>query len=90
MEYKVIKIEKTGEGIEAEVQFLEDEEMVESRRYLYDASLDQEELEIAIRKDAEGVLADHELQLANAERDQQEKEVDSKVEELKESFGLDQ
>ena len=90
MEYKVIKIEKTGEGIEAEVQFLEDEELVESRRYLYDASFDQEELEIAIRKDAEGVLSDHELQLANAERDQQEKEVDSKVEELKESFGLDQ
>ncbi len=90
MEYKVVKIEKTGDGIEAEVQFLEDEELVESRKYLYNASLDQEELESAIRKDAEGVLADHELRLANAERDQQEKEVDNKVEGLKESFGFDQ
>jgi len=90
MEYKVIKIEKTGEGIEAEVQFLEDEEVVESRKYLYDASLDQNELEEAIKKDAEGVLADRELGFANAERDQQEKEVDNKVEGLKESFGLDQ
>jgi hypothetical protein len=90
MEYKVIKIEKTGDGIEAEVQFLEDEELVESRKYLYDASLDQEELEKAIKKDAEGVLADRELGSANAERDQQEKEVDNKVEGLKESFGLDQ
>ncbi len=89
MEYKVVKIEKTGDGIEAEVQFLEDEELVESRKYLYNASLDQEELESAIRKDAEGVLADHELRLANAERDQQEKEVDNKVEGLKESFDLD-
>ncbi len=90
MEYKVVKIEKTGEGIETEVQFLEDEELVESRKYLYDASLNQEELQSAIRKDAEGVIADRELNLANAERDQQEKEVDNKVEELKESFGLDQ
>jgi len=88
MEYKVIKIEKTGEGIEAEVQFLEDEELIESRKYIYDASLDQEELESAIRKDAEGVMADRELGLANAERDRQEKEVDGKVEGLKESFGL--
>ena len=79
MEYKVIKIEKTGDGIEAEVQFLEDEELVESRKYLYDASLDQDELEKAIKKDAEGVLADRELGSANAERDQQEKEVDNKV-----------
>lgn len=90
MEYKVIKIEKTGDGIEAEVQFFEDEEVVESRKYLYDASLDQNELEEAIKKDAEGVLADRELGFANAERDQQEKEVDNKVEGLKESFGLDQ
>ena len=90
MEYKVIKIEKTGDGIEAEVQFLEDEELVESRKYLYDTSLDQDELEKAIKKDAEGVLADRELGSANAERDQQEKEVDNKVEGLKESFGLDQ
>ncbi len=90
MEYKVIKIEKTGDGIEAEVQFLEDEELVESRKYLYDASLDQNELEEAIKKDAEGVLADRELGSTNAERDQQEKEVDNKVEGLKESFGLDQ
>jgi len=90
MEYKVVKIEKTGDGIEAEVQFLEDEELVESRKYLYDASLDQEELESAIRKDAEGVIADRELNLANAERDRQEKEVDNKVEGLKESFDLDQ
>lgn len=90
MEYKVIKIEKTGEGIEAEVQFLEDEELIESRKYIYDASLDQEELESAIRKDAEGVMTDRELGLANAERDRQEKEVDNKVEGLKESFGLDQ
>ncbi len=89
MEYKVVKIEKTGDGIEAEVQFLEDEELVESRKYLYDASLDQEELELAIRKDTEGVLTDHEFRLANAERDQQEKEVDNKVEGLKESFDLD-
>jgi len=88
MEYKVVKIEKTGEGIEAEVQFLEDEEIIESRKYIYDASLDQEELESAIRKDAEGVMADRELGLANAERDRQEKEVDGKVEGLKESFGL--
>jgi len=88
MEYKVIKIEKTGEGIEAEVQFLEDEELIESRKYIYDVSLDQEELESAIRKDAEGVMADRELGLANAERDRQEKEVDGKVEGLKESFGL--
>ena len=90
MEYKVIKIEKTGDGIEAEVQFLEDEELVESRKYLYDTSLDQDELEKAIKKDAEGVLADRELGSVNAERDQQEKEVDNKVEGLKESFGLDQ
>lgn len=90
MEYKVIKIEKTGDGIEAEVQFLEDEEVVESRKYIYDASLDQNELEEAIKKDAEGVLADQDLRLTNAERDQQEKEVDNKVEGLKESFGLDQ
>ena len=90
MEYKVVKIEKTGEGIEAEVQFLEDEELIESRKYIYDASLDQEELESAIKKDAEGVIADRELGLANVERDQQEKEVDNKVEGLKESFGLDQ
>ncbi len=89
MEYKVVKIEKTGDGIEAEVQFFEDEELVESRKYLYDASLAQEELEAAIRKDAEGVITDHELRLANAERDQQEKEVDNKVEGLKESFDLD-
>ena len=90
MEYKVVKIEKTGEGIEAEVQFLDnDEELVESRKYFYNTSLDQEELQSAIRKDAEGVLADHELRLANAERDRQEKEVDNKVEGLKESFGLD-
>lgn len=88
MEYKVVKIEKTGDGIEAEVQFLEDEELIESRKYIYDASLDQEELESAIRKDAEGVMADRELGLANAERDRQEKEVDGKVEGLKESFGL--
>ena len=75
MEYKVVKIEKTGEGIEAEVQFLEDEELIESRKYIYDASLDQEELESAIKKDAEGVIADRELGLAHVERDQQEKEL---------------
>lgn len=90
MDYKVVKIEKTGDGIEAEVQFLEDEELIESRKYLYDASLDQEELESAIRKDAEGVIADRKLGLVNAERDRQEREVDAKVEGLKESFGLEQ
>jgi hypothetical protein len=71
------------------VHFLEDEELIESRKYFYDASLDQEELESAIKKDAEGVIADRKLNLANAERDRQEKEVDAKVEGLKESFGLD-
>lgn len=89
MEYKVSKIEKTNDGIEAEVQFLEDEEVVDSRKYLYSAELEQEELESAIRKDAEGVIADYELRDANAERDRQEKEVDAKVEGLKESFDLE-
>ena len=88
MEYKVAKIEKTNDGIEVEVQFFENEELAESRKYLYDASLDQEELEEAIKKDAEGVLADCELKLANAERDRRDQEVDDKVEGLKESFDL--
>lgn len=88
MDYKIAKIEKTNDGIEVEVQFLEDEEVVDSRKYLYDASLEQDELESAARKDAEGVIADHELRIANAERDRQEREVDAKVEGLKESFGL--
>ena len=88
MDYKIAKIEKTNDGIEVEVQFLEDEEVVDSRKYLYDASLEQDELESAVRKDAEGVIADYELRAANAERDQREKEVDTKVEGLKESFGL--
>lgn len=89
MDYKVAKIEKTNDGVEAEVQFLDDdEEIVDSRKYLYDASLEEEELESAIRKDAEGVIADHALRIENAERDQREREVDTKVEGLKESFGL--
>ena len=89
MEYKIAKIEKTNDGIEVEVQFLEDEEIVDSRKYLYDASLEQDELESAVMKDAEGVIADYELRAENAERDRQEKEVDAKVEGLKESFGLE-
>ena len=89
MDYKIAKIEKTNDGIEVEVQFLEDEEVVDSRKYLYDALLEQDELESAVRKDAEGVIADYELRAENAERDRQEKEVDTKVEGLKESFGLE-
>lgn len=89
MEYKIAKIEKTNDGIEAEVQFLEDEKVVDSRKYLYDASLEQDELESAVRKDAEGVIADYELRAENAVRDRREKEVDSKVEGLKESFGIE-
>jgi len=89
MDYKVAKIEKTNDGIEVEVQFLEDEEVVDSRKYLYNASLEQDELESAIRKDAEGVIADSELRAENAERDRREKEVDTKVEGLKESFELE-
>jgi len=89
MEYKIVKIEKTNDGIEAEVQFLEDEEVVDSRKYLYDASLEQDELESAVRKDADGVIADYELRATNAERDRREKEVDTKVEGLKESFGIE-
>lgn len=89
MDYKIAKIEKTSDGIEVKVQFLEDEEIFDSRKYLYDASLDQDELESAIRKDAEGVIADYELRSANAERDRHEREVDTKVEDLKESFGLE-
>jgi len=88
MEYKIAKIEKTNDGIEVEVQFLKDEEVVDSRKYLYDASLEQDELESAVRKDAEGVIADYELRATNAERDRREKEVDTKVDGLKESFGL--
>ena len=89
MDYKVAKIEKTNDGIEVEVQFLEDEEIVDSRKYLYDASLEQDELESAVRKDAEGVIADYELRAENAVRDRREKEVDSKVEGLKDSFGVE-
>lgn len=89
MDYKIAKIEKTNDGIEVEVQFLEDEEVVDSRKYLYNASLEQDELESAVRKDAEGVIADYELRAENAERDRREKEVDTKVEGLKESFGLE-
>lgn len=89
MDYKIAKIEKTNDGIEVEVQFLEDEEVVDSRKYLYDASLEQDELESAVRKDAEGVIADYELRAENAERDRREKEVDTKVEGLKESFDLE-
>jgi len=89
MDYKIAKIEKTNDGIEVEVQFLEDEEVVDSRKYLYDAELEQDELASAVRKDAEGVIADYELRAINAERDRREKEVDTKVEGLKESFGLE-
>ena len=89
MDYKIAKIEKTNDGIEVEVQFLEDEEVVDSRKYLYDASLEQDELESAVRKDAEGVIADYELRAENAVRDRREKEVDSKVEGLKDSFGVE-
>ena len=89
MDYKIAKIEKTNDGIEVEVQFLEDEEVVDSRKYLYEASLEQDELESAVRKDAEGVIADYELRAVNAQRDRREKEVDTKVEGLKESFGLE-
>ncbi len=89
MDYKIAKIEKTNDGIEVEVQFLEDEEVVDSRKYLYDSLLEQDELESAVRKDAEGVIADYELRAENAERDRQEKEVDTKVEGLKESFGIE-
>lgn len=89
MDYKISKIEKTNDGIEVEVQFLEDEEVVDSRKYLYNASLEQDELESAVRKDAEGVIADYELRAENAERDRREKEVDTKVEGLKESFDLE-
>lgn len=89
MDYKIAKIEKTNDGIEVEVQFLEDEEVVDSRKYFYNASLEQDELESAVRKDAEGVIADYELRAENAERDRREKEVDTKVEGLKESFGLE-
>ena len=88
MDYKIAKIEKSNDGIEVEVQFLEDEEFVDSRKYLYEASLEQDELESAVRKDAEGVIADYELRAENAVRDRREKEVDTKVEGLKESFGL--
>ncbi len=89
MNYKISKIEKTNDGIEVEVQFLEDEEIVDSRKYLYEASLEQDELESAVRKDAEGVIADYELRAENAVRDRREKEVDTKVEGLKEFFGLE-
>jgi len=89
MDYKIAKIEKINDGIEVEVQFLEDEEVVDSRKYLYEASLEQDEMESAVRKDAEGVIADYELRATNAERDRREKEVDTKVEGLKESFGLE-
>ncbi len=89
MDYKIAKIEKTNDGIEVEVQFLEDEEIIDSRKYLYEASLEQDELESAVRKDAEGVIADYELRAENAVRDRREKEVDTKVEGLKESFGLE-
>ena len=89
MDYKIAKIEKTNDGIEVEVQFLEDEEVVDSRKYLYDAELEQDELASAVRKDAEGVIADYELRAINAERDRREKEVDTKVEGLKESFGIE-
>ena len=89
MDYKIAKIEKTNNGIEVEVRFLDDDEdVVDSRKYLYDALLEEDELELAIRKDAEGVIADHELRIENAERDRQDREVSSKVEGLKESFGL--
>lgn len=90
MDYKVAKIEKTSDGIEVDLHFIEDEMVADTRKYLYDSSLTQEELESAIKKDAEGVIADRELGLANAERDQQEKEVDAKIESLKESFDLEQ
>ena len=89
MDYKIAKIEKTNDGIEVEVQFLEDEEIVDSRKYLYNALLEEDELESAIRKDAEGVIADYELRAENAVRDRREKEVDTKVEGLKESFGIE-
>ena len=89
MDYKIAKIEKTNDGIEVEVQFLEDEEVVDSRKYLYNASLEQDELESAVRKDAEGVIADYEPRAENTERDRREKEVDTKVEGLKESFDLE-
>ena len=89
MDYKIAKIEKTNDGIEVEVQFLEDEEVADSRKYLYDALLEQDELESAVRKDAEGVIADYELRAENAVRDRREKEVDTKVEGLKESFGIE-
>ena len=89
MDYKIAKIEKTNDGIEVEVQFLEDEEVVDSRKYLYNALLEEDELESAIRKDAEGVIADYELRAENAVRDRREKEVDTKVEGLKESFGIE-
>ncbi|MDP3793623.1 MAG: hypothetical protein Q8R07_02620 [Candidatus Uhrbacteria bacterium] len=89
MDYKIEKIEKTSDGIEVEVQFLEDDEVFDSRKYLYDASLEQEDLESAVRKDAEGVIADYELRATNAVRDRREKEVDTKVEGLKESFGIE-
>ena len=89
MDYKIAKIEKTNDGIEVEVQFLEDEEVVDSRKYLYDALLEHDELESAVRKDAEGVIADYELRAENAVRDRREKEVDTKVEGLKESFGIE-
>ena len=89
MDYKIAKIEKTNDGIEVEVQFLEDEEVVDSRKYLYDALLEQDELESEVRKDAEGVIADYELRAENAVRDRREKEVDTKVEGLKESFGIE-
>lgn len=57
MEYKVAKIEKTNDGIEAEIHFVDENgDVAESRKFLYDASLDEAELEEAVRKDAEGVI----------------------------------
>ena len=44
---------------------------------------------IASRPMREGVIADYELRAENAVRDRREKEVDTKVEGLKESFGIE-
>jgi hypothetical protein len=90
MEYKVIKIEKTNDGIEAEIHFTDENgDVVDSRKFLYSVSLSKNELEEAIRGDAEGVVNDHDFRLANKDRDRLDKEIDVKVEGLKDSFGLE-
>lgn len=61
----------------------------EVKKFAYSRDLSEEELQEAVEKDAQGILADLKMFAENAERDAREAEDDRKVESVKEALEVE-